>query len=578
MTASKNTTTFQRYWNVLPTIILILTTLFAHSYAKAEILSNIEIDGFTYDLDTETLKAKVKHGPEHNSPYHLVIPESTVYDSKTYIVTEIADVSSTNAYSNGRITGITFPNTIVYIGNWAFKDCWNFEGDLIIPNSVKHIGQLTFENCAGTGKLILGNGLEYIGKHAFSECNFTGDLILPETTNYIGDGAFHSCKGFTGSLRIPDSVVFLGNSAFRTMSGISGELYIGKSVNSIGVSCFDGTCNNLDKIEIYGNNLDIVNTTGNPFSSQNSTCKHIYLSNQVKSISRDIFTTAGYTNIEEVISDNTTPPVFTDTNSSGEGFLGTIKQNAVLKVPAGSIPAYKAAKYWKDFVNIQELKTQPTGVKLNETELSIYIGESFQLIATISPDDVDNSSVKWISPNETILSVDSNGKITANAVGEAQITATTHNMLSATCHVTVKPVLTSEIALNLQSLTLAPGQSEMLTATVLPENATNKMIRWSSENENVATVDSEGYVTAIFSGVTKITASATDDSGIFAECTVTVSKTVGINDILLDKSAYVKIFDLKGVLIYEGIYAEANLTPDYYIVVCDGKSAKVKIK
>lgn len=75
-----------------------------------------------------------------------------------------------------------------------------------------------------------------------------------------------------------------------------------------------------------------------------------------------------------------------------------------------------------------------------------------------------------------------------------------------------------------------------------------------------------------------ITASATDNSGVSADCAIIVTEASGIEDILTDKAAYIKIFNLRGVLVYEGIYSEANLATDYYILVCDGKNTKIKIE
>lgn len=152
--------------------------------------------------------------------------------------------------------------------------------------------------------------------------------------------------------------------------------------------------------------------------------------------------------------------------------------------------------------------------------------------------------------------------------------------LSVTCHVTVRApeILVSSISLSPSSVEDKEGEQIQITATVLPEDATNKTIRWSSSDENIASVDDSGLISLHKKGTAVITASATDESGISAECAVVVTELSGIEDVLTDKSAYVKIFDLKGVLIFEGIYAEANLAPDYYIVVCGGKSAKVKVK
>ncbi|MDE6527517.1 MAG: Ig-like domain-containing protein, partial [Muribaculaceae bacterium] len=122
------------------------------------------------------------------------------------------------------------------------------------------------------------------------------------------------------------------------------------------------------------------------------------------------------------------------------------------------------------------------------------------------------------------------------------------------------------------------GEQIQIKATVLPEDATNKTIEWSSSDESIATVDGSGLISVLKKGTAIITASATDGSGVSAECIVVVTEYSGIEDIMTDKNTYVKVFNLSGVLVYEGIYSDANLVPDYYIVVCDGKNVKVKVE
>ena len=87
---------------------------------------------------------------------------------------------------------------------------------------------------------------------------------------------------------------------------------------------------------------------------------------------------------------------------------------------------------------------------------------------------------------------------------------------------TTQPVLVSEITLNTDSATLKVGDTETLTATVTPENATKKDVIWTSSNTGVATVEN-GTVTAVKAGTTTITATAADGSGKSATCTVTVT-------------------------------------------------------
>ena len=141
-----------------------------------------------------------------------------------------------------------------------------------------------------------------------------------------------------------------------------------------------------------------------------------------------------------------------------------------------------------------------------------------------------------------------------------------------------RTVAVTLISLDTSSVEGNAGEQIQINATVLPEDATNKTISWSSSDEGIATVDGSGMISLLRKGTAIITASATDGSGVSAECAVVVTGDSGIEDIITDKSTYVKIFNLRGVLIYEGIYSEANLEPDYYIVVCDGKNEKIKVE
>lgn len=143
----------------------------------------------------------------------------------------------------------------------------------------------------------------------------------------------------------------------------------------------------------------------------------------------------------------------------------------------------------------------------------------------------------------------------------------------------LKPEISvSSISLTPDTATGVEGEQIQISATVLPEDTTNKALAWSSSDENVATVDDSGLVSLKAKGATIITASATDGSGISAECSVTVTVQTGIEGILSDKSAFVKIFNMQGMQVFEGIYSGAKLTPDYYIIVGGGKSIKVKVK
>lgn len=162
-----------------------------------------------------------------------------------------------------------------------------------------------------------------------------------------------------------------------------------------------------------------------------------------------------------------------------------------------------------------------TGVSLDKTELALPEGESETLTAIVAPDDATNKAVTWTSDKAEVASVDATGKVTAHSVGDAIITATTvDGEKTASCKVTVTRAVT-QVKLNKTSLTLIEGGTETLTATVLPEDALDKEITWTSSDEKIATVDAAGKVTAVSKG--KATITAATKNGKSAECVVTVT-------------------------------------------------------
>ena len=193
-------------------------------------------------------------------------------------------------------------------------------------------------------------------------------------------------------------------------------------------------------------------------------------------------------------------------------------------------------------VTVKQKEIAITGISLNKSTTSLTEGESETLTATITPSNATgDKTVKWSSSNEAVATVDSNGKVTAKKAGTAVITATSSNGKTAGCTVTVKQkeIAITGISLNKSTTSLTEGESETLTATITPSNATgDKTVKWSSSNEAVATVDSNGKVTAKKAGTAVIT--ATSSNGKTAGCTVTVKQ----------KDTYTGLRDVNGTLTY----------------------------
>jgi len=205
-------------------------------------------------------------------------------------------------------------------------------------------------------------------------------------------------------------------------------------------------------------------------------------------------------------------------------------------------------------VNGQPATVPVQSVELNQTTLELIAGKEATLTATVKPDDATNKTVTWSSNNETVATVDNNGKVTAKAAGEAIITAKVGDK-QATCNVkvTAADVAVESVTLNQSSLELVAGKEATLTATVKPESATDKTVTWTSDKPEIAAVEG-GTVTAKAEGTATITVT-TVDGGKTATCKVTVTpKTVPVSSIQVQGAASIYVGDTAKLT--------ATITPD----------------
>ncbi|MBU3132609.1 Ig-like domain-containing protein [Clostridium gasigenes] len=220
-----------------------------------------------------------------------------------------------------------------------------------------------------------------------------------------------------------------------------------------------------------------------------------------------------------------------------------------------------------------------TGVVLDKTSATIKVDESLQLNAILNPENATNKNVTWISSDEKVSKVDENGKVVAVSSGKATITVTTKDGdFKATSEIIVNneeitpptDVKVTGVLLDKTSETIKVNESLELKATVLPENATNKNITWTSSDEKVAKVDEDGKVVAVSSGKATITVT-TKDGDFKATCEITVNpKWTLINRIPTIAASNVAItvgdtFDpLKNVTASD--YEDGDLTKNIKVV------------
>ncbi|RRD72041.1 Ig-like domain-containing protein [Tannerella forsythia] len=275
----------------------------------------------------------------------------------------------------------------------------------------------------------------------------------------------------------------------------------------------------------------------------------------------------------------------------------------------GEVHAYKAGeavitvttkdggKTARATVKVTGASVAVASISLDQSQLNLTAGQKGKLKATVLPLDATNREVTWSSNNEAVASVDDDGEVHAYKAGEAVITVTTKDggkTARATVKVTGASVAVASISLDQSQLNLTAGQKGKLKATVLPLDATNREVTWSSNNEAVASVDDDGEVHAYKSGEAVITVT-TKDGGKTATCKVTVMIKMSNEVIAGEASAWssygrlyvtspvkevIEIYALTGVIVHRATKSPGETAFDLNvprgIVIVKGSSGWVR--
>ena len=385
--------------------------------------------------------------------------------------------------------------------------------------------------------------LSYYDKSIYS-VGYTLEAELSDNynNNYQYDGAMlYGYMGYTGSNKY--------SNIFEAKANLGG------SENIKAVSFMTGSSTNLNyTVSVYTNLSDDTNPESGTLAAQKSgvtTYDGMYT--VVLDSSVNINEGKKFSVVVEVNSNSGKTAYLAYERSMQSGKAGywctaSVKANqSFINSPYNGWNDFSNKSYGgnfiiKAFTDNETTTVDVEKVSLNKSATTLTEGESETLTATITPSNATgDKTVKWSSSNEAVAAVDSNGKVTAKKAGTAVITATSSNGKTAGCTVTVKQkeIAITGISLNKSTTSLTEGESETLTATITPSNATgDKTVKWSSSNEAVAAVDSNGKVTAKKAGTAVIT--ATSSNRKTASCTVTVKQ----------KDTYTGLRDVNGTLTY----------------------------
>ena len=209
-----------------------------------------------------------------------------------------------------------------------------------------------------------------------------------------------------------------------------------------------------------------------------------------------------------------------------------------------------------------------SSITLSETTATVTEGDTLTLTATVKPANADDQTVTWKTSDATIATVD-NGVVVTLAPGTVTITATAGSK-AATCVITVEEryIPVTEIVLNYTEATIHVGESLELTATVLPENATEPTVTWKSSNTKVATIRRK-VVNGVSEGTAIITAKAGD---VEATCIITVKLPDGIDQV--NDKKRLTIYDITGRPIRQDAQSTDALEKGVYII--NGQKTVIK--
>ena len=361
----------------------------------------------------------------------------------------------TSAFSDCTALEKVVLDSITSIGPSAFSGCSSLL-NIKFPDATSTLGSEAFRGCSSLKSVDMGKGVSSIGNYAFSGCSSLPQIVLPQSLARIDNYVFQGCSelktvvmeeqgsnaetrelslGSNGSSPLfancPLDSVYIGrNIAYSTESGKGySPFYRNTSLRAVTITDketeispneFYG-CTNLKNVRVG----DGVTTIGDWAFSGCSSLDYFAFGVRVSSIGKEAFSDC--TSVSIIKSRANQPPI------CGLQALDDInKWNCMLIVPKGKSSSYKESNQWKDFFFIEEGDIEDDYIPVNSIELdkrslSLVLGETEVLNVTIHPENASDKSVNWSSSDNTVCSVDTNGKITALKIGRATISATSND-------------------------------------------------------------------------------------------------------------------------------------------------------
>lgn len=514
--------------------------------------------------------------------------------------------SSSGSSSSSRYDDLTITKDDKKINGGKYDDV-TIKADDVKLDGTTIYGDLTIDKSVGNSNVYLddvtvkGDVKVYGGgKNSveFDDCDISGDIIADKNSSTPVNLEFKNNTDVDGTIRVRNNTII--NSTYKLNKIILEDTDANLTLKA---NAYTVNFDKKGKLEIYGHTVDSI-TIGS--SAKDSTIKLSGSSPVIKSLTAKskvevngtgkVESTSGSGNIDmssgiqtgvsvtgvsldkktanlTIGSTLTLKATVTPSNATNKKVVWSSSDATIASVDAnGVVTPHKEGnaditvktedgnKTDKCTVTVTEKQIPATEISINKTTLDLTVGGNETLTATVTPSN-STDTVAWSSDKTNIATVDGNGKVTAVAAGEATITAKAGSK-TATCTVTVKAE-----TVKVESITItgkdgvnsieAEGTLQ-LTATVTPDGATNKVVKWSSGNTAIATVDeTSGLVTGVAKGSATITATAQDGNGVTGTFKVTVTeKQIPITSVTIEATG-------SGVIeVGETVTLTAKISPD----------------